>query len=192
MPIDAPAPHLLPQNAQGRTTTLSSTGLLRLTPRGTWTPNSSPTPPPSPAPTPSPPNLPISLLTSPLLSSQSSLLYDFWASSSSFVFLQFYSMSHCPLADNDPLSPSPAVPEPHTRPSSHLGHALGHRHRHHQSLTGPPLAFQASPVSLPPNGPPLDNSHLLPDQPTQQQQQQHSHSHSQIPPRNSSLGPFCY
>lgn len=114
-----------------------------------------------------------------------------WLPHPLIFFPQFYSLSHCPLANDDPLSPSPAVPDPHTRPSSHLGHTLKHRHRHHQSLTGPLLAFQASPLSLPQNGPPLDNSYPLPDQPTQQQQQQHSHSQiTSLPPRNSSLGPF--
>ena len=96
--------------------------------------------------------------------------------------LIFYSTSHSPLANNDALSPSPAVPEPHVRPSSHLGHALGHqyRHRHHQSLANPLLATRANPSTPPHNGPPLDHS-----------TQQHSHSQTTyVPPHNSSLGTF--
>jgi hypothetical protein len=81
MPIDTPAAHLFPQNAQGRTTTLSSTGLLSPTPLSS--PNSSfPAPPPSPAPPPFPPNLPISLLPSRPLPSQSFLLYPIFFLSS--------------------------------------------------------------------------------------------------------------
>ena len=81
-------------------------------------------------------------------------------------------MSHAPLADNVPHSASPAVPVHHTQAASHLGRTLGHRH--HQSLTGPFLAFPPprplTPSPLPLHGPPLDHSRPLPDHPTQQAQ----------------------
>ena len=89
------------------------------------------------------------------------------------IFVQNSSVTHTPLANNQPLSPSPAVPEHH---SSHLGHRLGHRH--HQSLTGPRPTFLPPPdlhpltpsSPLPLNGLPLDYSRPLPAQSTQDAQ----------------------
>lgn len=96
----------------------------------------------------------------------------------------FYSLSHSALANNEPLSPTPAVLEPQTQPLSHLGPTLGNPY--HQSLTDPALPFQLNPVPLPHHGPPLLHSHPLPDRPTQQQQSQNT----SIPTRNSTVGPF--
>jgi hypothetical protein len=105
------------------------------------------------------------------------------------IFLQFSSVSHSALANNDadPLSPSPsqAVPEPHTQTPSHFAHTQ--THRYHQSLTGPQLAFQPTNLATPNphRGPPPDHSHPLPDRSTQHQTQ-----NTYIPTRNFSVGPF--